>query len=690
MLQTQLPMQAYMPVRKAKCKAFWIKKRHFLRIAEISEKRFDKNKSKYATHSAKWNCEKRDGIIYIDVNSIPNRADYIKYPDDVVLEMVKQLEVEDQENKYDNHTEAAKISQVRSSMFLAAGNYHAHYNYINDKYNLNKEKCKLFAQRWAVWVWINEHYSREKNNLAVFHAAYNLTFPGHLSDTKSFCNFKKGIDESSIEAKVIDQRAVVKVAERITPFQHAALEKLYIQPQKILAPAAHIQLIKVCKEVGEKPYSLASVKKYFKKFEHNIELYRLRYGAAAAQKQMVHTTTIPALHRNTQWPADGWTLPFCGANFQRYVLYIVRDAHSRKIIGYSVGESENSTIVLEALEDAVRNTGVLPAELLTDKHSWLKAQERLLTEMDKMGVIITTTTNAQRNAIAERYNQYFDPRCREIAGYTGKNMTATGKDSRPGPEAITEITKPKHFKTIAEIKTIAAYLVLEFNNEQLTALNNLTPNEAYAASNDEKCFLISEAERVKLFRPVMAYKVHRGQITIKVGVRKHEFQLPAELINRYNSRDMEVAYEDLLQGIYVSDPKTGEAMGFIAPKYTPHGAIADQTEEDKKAFKKLAGRGNGVTVKDRKSAQATIAAGLAHNPEALDIINSIGMPKDIRQIATQNRELKRAMDDQGVKYDMLPIRDYKAVEIIPEVKQKPVVKKPGSMEKLSIDYFINR
>jgi hypothetical protein len=648
-----------------KTKAIWVLKRHFLQIANISASNFDAYKSRWKNHPAKWVTEKRSDGIYLNVHSIPNRGEYITCQDEKLLAIVAQLKAHDIESVFADTVNDARITEIQGNMFLAAAGFHAFYNLINDKYNVSKENCKLFSQRWAVWQWITENYSRSKNSLSVFHTAYNTLFPGHLSDANSFSNFKKAIELKGFESKIIDQRAIVKVGKRITSFQYALLQSLFIQPQKIQCPAAHKKLIEACEGINEQPYSLASVKNYFREFANNAELYALRYGAGAAQKQLSYASLLPAEHRNTQWQIDGWTLPFWGNKFQRYVLDIVRDNHSRKIVGYSIAETENTTLILDALEDAMRTTGVFPGELVSDKHSFHKTEiaARLRTETERMGAVWTVTINAQRNQLAERYNQYLDALCKEFAGYLGKNMTATSRDARPSPEALTVYAKTANFKTPEEIKAIAAYVVKEFNKMPLEPLEGLSPNEKYATSEDKKCFVISESERLALVRPLSYYKVVRGQITIKVGMKKHAFQLPAALKTRYNNKKVAVMWEDLMQGIYITDINSGEELGCILPKHKIHGAIPDQNEDDRKWLNQLTGRVKGVTTTARKTAQEKITEALKANPEAIELINHYSLPKDIRALAQKDNELKRAMADQGINANMIPIREQRAAAV---------------------------
>ncbi len=634
----------------------------------------------------------------VNVNSF-TEAEKIQYripPIETLIKLVNGFKLEEDQQKVyagDRGGLKAEIDSTYYALCTAKLDHVPFYNLIAAKYNVSKDNCKLFAQRWAVWQYITDNYNRSKNSLAIFQAAYNLVFPGHLSDCNSFSNFKKACDLKGIESKVIDQRAIIKVAKRITSFQYALLQSLFIQPQKINAPAAHKKLIDACEGLSEKPYSLASVKNYYREFQNNAELFALRYGAGAAQKQLPYASLIPAQHRNTQWQIDGWTCPFWGAEFQRYVLYLIRDNFSRKIVGYSVAESENTTLIMAGLEDAMYNTGVFPGELVSDKHSFHQTTTaaRLRNETERMGAIWTVTINAQRNQLAERYNQYLDALCKDFAGYLGKNVTATSKDARPAPEVLTQYAKTANFKTIDEIKAIAAYVVKEFNNTPLEVLEGNSPNEAYAASEDLKAFKLTENDRLNLLKPATAYKVIRGEITIKVGMKKHSYQLPAELITRYNNREVLVIYEDLAQGIYISDIKSGEELGCILPKQKIHGAIPDQTEADRKRINQLTGRTNGVTVTGRKTAQEKIVAALKHRPEAIDLINHYSLPKDIRALATKDSEMKRAMGDAGINANNLPIRTALPVTIpmpatrAEKTRNSPFATASGEMEMVSIE-----
>ena len=664
-----------MIVKIEKPKELWILKKYFLQITGMSAQRFTKNKYEWRDVKGKWDCKTDAEGIKINVNSIPTREDYIKLSDQQLLDAVANLKAAEQLEKTATQQENNYQYEVYGKMYAAFHDYHTYYNHINDQYTLTVENCKVSAQKWAVWQWILDNYNRFPNSLVIFHAAYTKIFPAHLKPKISFSNFYRDCRKFGIEKKVIDLRTQKKEKKRnISSDQYVFLQKQYIQPQKTSAKEAYRKLKNYCKEIGKKSVSERTVSDCFKEdFYNNIELAKIRYGAAYAQKMMPYASLEKAAHRNTQWQQDGWIMPFWGADFQRYTLYLIWDNHSRKILSGKVGLKEDTTLVLKTFEDAVRTTGVLPGEAVTDKHSWTKGMEgsRILLGAEKRGTRVTVTINAQRNQVAERHNRYLDALCEDYEGYLGKNITAKSKDGRPAPEAMEQYRKAGKFKTDSEVAAIAQSIIIKYNHAPLDILDGLSPNEAYDQSESLKAFKLSETEILDLFKPMQQYKVHRGQINIMVGKKKHEFQLSSKLINNYNNREVNVIYEDLTQGIYITDIRTGEELGSIEPKRKIAGAIPDQTPEDIKMLNQQTGRSNGVTIKARKAATRKIEslAGLHKNPEALEIMDKHTLPKDLHQEIAQSAELRRAMADNGIDKDLIPIRTPKNATLTPLVEK---------------------
>ncbi|MBL7692148.1 MAG: hypothetical protein JNM41_11175 [Flavipsychrobacter sp.] len=644
--------------------------------------------------SGAWASRMNNGVKELNVNSIPERGKYITTDDEELKRLVALAQQAAQERKWSGGDNAKMIADVMGMMYDAKSSYHSYYNQIKEQHpNRSYEKARKCAERCAVWDWIIANYPKNRKGIKeIFFNAYISVIPNdNIKTLDSFGNYMIDCKKYGVFEKR-DKRAEREVSKRTSKLQIAFLQFMYMQASKISFKRAYHKLVEYCAKIGEHPCSESTAKKYFREFKNNAELNLLRNGAVAAQKSAPYASTLPAQAKNTQWSMDGYNGPFNGLNYLAYVGVLVRDNHSRKIIGFGFGPRENATTILQALQDAMENTGCIAGEIVCDKHTSLKTTQvsQLMAETEKMGVVWTVTVNAQRNAIGERYHQYLDDTFCEFDGYKGKGIRSKKEDSRPSDEEYERIGKSRNWKTEEEIKAIYLYAIDRYNKTPLTALNGQTPNEAYEASADGKCFRLTEQERLKLIRPVRKYTVQRGQITIKVGVTKHEFQLSAELIDRYNNRELLVVYEDLTQGIYITDPKTGEELGDVPPKRKIHGAVHDQTEEDKRYLNQLAGRKKGVTTKARKEAVSKIAAALKENPEAIEFMNTAALPKDIRKIALQDSALKRA----GINPNLMPIRTPKVTTIeMPEPAWKnkgpfAVTGKNESMQRLSIEELI--
>ena len=541
---------------------------------------------------------------------------------------------------------------------LTVRGFQQHLQPLKERYGLSPEKIKLAAQKVAVWNYILDNYVRTANSLNNYHTAYSKVFPGQFTTKEAFSRCMAKCKDQGAEAGAIDGRAFGNAKERISEFQYALIYALYIKDQKYSSSEIHRKLISACIEKGEIPCSHSSVKGIMKRIGKDITAYAARYGARMAQQQMPYASLEAAYNANDQWQVDGWTIPFWGENFTRYVLFAVMDNHSRKFVGYAIGKSENTELITAGFDDAMRNTGVLPAEIVSDNHSYHRtitaSNFKAATELK--GVMFNVSVNAQRKAVLERHWQYLNSLLKDYKGYLGQSPTAKNKDARRNPETYTELAKTENFLTEGEIKAIMAAAIMEYNQSPLNSLEGKTPDNAYQTSSTPNAIAITEAERVSYTNPVETYKVIRGQITIKKGVKKYEYQLPAHLTSQYNIERVAVQYEDLTQGVYLIDIKTGECIADVQLKAKIPGAAINQTEADKQRFLQLAGRKKGIEKQTGKAAQKKLAAALLENPEAGDYIAAYAMDKDIRAQVMQSRELKIRTMDLGVNVEEMPVR----------------------------------
>jgi len=531
--------------------------------------------------------------------------------------------------------------------------------------------CRDEGKKLAVLDYIVANYTpNSKNGLRSYHQAFDQLFANKYSHISSFSRVIRICKERGC-MQAFDKRLITKVQSRVNPYNKIWLQLLWASDKKLSFPQIHQKMTAVCKDQAIDCPSLSWVKLMGKQLYNDPNLYSSRYGEAMTAAQAPYASLLPAVHVNDQWQMDGWTLPFWisdkNTHFLRYVLYCIWDNHSKKILGYKLGETEDTALIIAAMDEAIYNTGIIAAEIVSDKHSFHKTivASQLKEKTEQMGVIWTVTMNPQHNGIAERGHIALDALCKDYSGYTGKNITAKGKDSRPKPERMQQLAKPGQMRTLAEIKAIAASIVYTYNNTPQNTLEGKTPNQAYQNSSSVNTFPISEQKRISLLRPSNIYKVIRGQLTIKQGSKKHEFQLPAHLIHRYNNKQVMVYYEDLDEGIYIGEQDNGEIIAALSPKEKIHSAKVNQTARDIELLHKQAGKKKGYYTTKRTVTGSILYEAMKTDPDAAMLLAPYMIDKDIRKELLQNKELQLMLQQQGVQADHLPIR--KKVSYLPAI-----------------------
>ena len=199
-----------------------------------------------------------------------------------------------------------------------------------------------------------------------------------------------------------------------------------------------------------------------------------------------------------------------------------------------------------------------------------------------------------------------------------------------------------------EIKLIGIKIVEDFNNGILPK-EGKTPNQLFEESEKPHCFTLSVFDRAKILLAQTESKISRGQITIKRGFDKHEYQLPADLYAKYNNEMVLVHYEDLNECIYVFEKDTEKPITELKPKAIIHGAKANQNENDVELLNKNKGRLAGIKSQADKANEKLFNDAQSINPDAYILLNQVTTPKHILKEVQQNADLKRLAEIENVE-----------------------------------------
>ncbi|MBX2916429.1 MAG: transposase family protein [Cyclobacteriaceae bacterium] len=605
-----------------------------------------------------------DGQAFIEYHSIPKKTRSKLPPEPSLKATLKSQNYNQEADHYFHLLEKAFINDFSK--------YIPHYK--QDK-RLTTSQITHCAKLRAVWEKIfqfNNGYERGLNE-HLFNA-FNRLFDKKYSTLGAF-NVVKSKAKKEIDTVVIDTRWFREQHSDVDPRIQLLTKTLCSDGVNHTATYIHAKVIQYCIQEKLKAPSYSWVKKQVRIYELNPEIYASRFGKDKAfAKVQPYAKIISALNAGTQWQIDGWHLPFYYqgiykgklTSYLRLVLVAVRDAHSKKIVGYSIAESEDTQSIINAIQDAVKNTGFLPHEIVSDNHSFNKTSEAkyFKAAIDSLGVTWNVDHNPQRKSIAERYFRHLgEKHCKEYSGYIGQGIKSKEKSARPSQEYQDAHTKSSSWLTKEEIQLIGVAVVSKFNQVPLKSLGYRSPDHVHRDSEKPYVIPVDLEDRLRLFTKTTDIKVTRGQINLIRGGVTYEYQLNAELISKLNGQVVTVRYEDF-STIYLFDKKD-RSIGSVKQKVGIHGAIADQTENDVKRLQQNKGRLNGVKTRARRENEQLRNKVEAMHPNALEALNKITTPKDVLEEVNQNYELAQRAAELGVDLERVEVGN-KPKALIPD------------------------
>lgn len=145
-----------------------------------------------------------------------------------------------------------------------------------------------------------------------------------------------------------------------------------------------------------------------------------------------------------------------------YIYYVV-DEYSQAVIGYSIGFTETSELVTEALRMAIQKHGYKPYQLRYDNSSAniSSAVSSLMTNMSR--VHFPCKPYKGRSKLIETLIGHFEQRVlRKLVNFKGASPTAQGLDSKANPDLLKEIKNdlPTQNQAIEQLNQA----VIDWNN----------------------------------------------------------------------------------------------------------------------------------------------------------------------------------------------------------------------------------
>jgi transposase InsO family protein len=577
---------------------------------------------------------------------------------------------------------------------------HTKYKSFYENSTLTRAQITKFCQLHSTFQTIIDLKKNEGfKDLQILFNVFNNLFPGKYKSKNALSNAIRQAACNGIMSVAMDKRVFGNNNEqsnnKISPVTKYWLACLAAHSRKFSNPKILELITKACEEKSYTPPSLSWVKQNRKKILRNVIAYDSRYGQSELNKKMPFASLNHATYSNDQWQMDGWKLPFWSKGekyLQRYIVVRLIDSKSKKIVGFSVGKSENSSLIMEAIIDAIRQTGVLPFEILTDNHAFNQTQEakHLQALLMKKGTQWTVTQNPQHKAIVERYNNHLDTLCKDYYGYLGQGIRSKSIEALAKPEMIDQYIKNLVPENEINARVIS---IVESYNKSVRS-NGKSFNDLFVENANPNPIIVSLFDRAELCTKQTVKLIRRGQITFKTGVTKYEFQLPAALFQIHNDTTVKVHYEDLREGIYLFHKETGEPIDYIEPKDKINGAKVNQTDSDIHLLNKHKGRIVGIKTKASKQLETLTERALEIDPDAYERMNALTTPKNVKQEMEENSSLRRIAEAKGLNMETLHVPERfnpgVATALQPKRKeQNPFSAKGNKIEIIDIKKILN-
>jgi len=509
----------------------------------LSENR--KGKTRYYEHFKDPN-DKR--ISWIKYESIPPSTRR-KYNLPIPEQILQDVEIEKREEI---------IGLIRSCLFQAYEkdyiHFVKHYRGTFHDFEIIDEHARTHAvfhscadlKRFGIPV---------KEIYPIYTELEGLLFPG--KSLKSFYHKLADFEKRGVLSLIHGSQGKKKSVSKIHPDQEKQIEKLFRDAKMLSGPEITERLNFWSLRNGYKHLSVSTVRRVIADpvFQNKNRAYR--NGVEWVKNNFEpFRLRLDADFQGEQWQIDGSRLqiPYLCEKTKKPTfvhLFVVQDAQSRKVIGYSVDKSENHKMVLRAIKMAVENCNYFPRQILRDNGSCFKKGQLkyILQFATYMGCEDRAhkPTNARDKGLVERLIGVFQSKVlKHIDGYVGEGIRSKRKEARPQEAVLKRNFNPKFLRSKQELEKLVPELIEQYNNLK-SPKDNLSPNLRFEiAKTDKRIVPVSDSNFRLLFWERKMKQIKNSMIILSEGShRNKQFQYiidDEDLRYRLNLTEVLVCY----------------------------------------------------------------------------------------------------------------------------------------------------
>ncbi|WP_139420931.1 DDE-type integrase/transposase/recombinase [Chryseobacterium mulctrae] len=565
----------------------WLSQRFIMEVCDIADSHFRKNRATYKNSVQKcyhhhnilpdsgkgWRWAKMDAGFYYDLARIPNRSpqNYREFFGDA-SELVKN---------YEDFTKGNQSSEFETIFKRHLNNVYR--SYLEFYSEANEVQRPALAKACAVIDFILDYkdsYPGTKNKLykdlePVLKKLDLQYIPHH------HLRLKDKIDELfATESLAIPD--IIKLPRagnsNSTVFTDPLLVSWIIQLRSMPKNYSDEYIIRKVEDMCEMMMKRVPSKSWFKKSilqqPSTKFLTSKRFGSS--RKSHVHKSYIPtegALYAGDCWEMDATRVNITGHSVEivdettgkkkkveKFLMVVaIRDVHSGDILGYSFDHSENRRVYTDAIAMAVKKTGYLPFEIVTDRfpgHNTPEVEE-LFARMEALGCKIEISHNANDKAGIERFFRTLQQITMPDSDlYYGEGIMSRSLSAFRSPEYIAEIKKQSKkagFDMYAAVEE-STFIIESFRDTLYSKYSRkhskvkYSPREIHENSEKPHITEVSEATISMLFGLKKEAQIsNNGQIATEIyGLKMHYFinqDYHYDIIKNYHLESVVLSYD---------------------------------------------------------------------------------------------------------------------------------------------------
>lgn len=521
-------------------------------------------------------------------------------------------EIANQVRKEIKEIRKAKISSiVKVSLDLEYNNWDE-LKPIYENELLTDEKLEMFCKTHAVLAKIidlNECGYKLKDLFDAYYQYDDLIFT--TESYNSFCNKIKQISLSSSIEEVLIHGLKNLPSNNLKKTEDVIIEikRLYFNGKKPNAESILKEVNDYLIRSNRKPISISSVYNVISQKDVQNESLIVRHGIKYAEDIMLpFGHFFPPSKEGILWLIDGSRFQFAykteQSKFNFLIYFIILDASSKRIVGYSYDSSENASMIKRAFEMACNQTKYLPREIISDNSRAYNATEfvKFKASVKLLGVNWNHTLprSPRKNGSVERFFGVFQESfCKSYVGYIGDGIRSKYLDGKPSPEEIKKHLNDKSLRTKEELISLLNQLVLKYNNSsnRLKSIHKDLKNDELFKKESISLkklnpITIDTLQYCKLFWPYKIEMVKHGEISFDIDSETFIYQIYDEkLLLKLHSTRVLIRYNiNDLSNILVFDPQTDQYVCSlkryrVIPKASEERSEIDNSEMYKNALK---------------------------------------------------------------------------------------------------------